>query len=237
MASERRSWPGDLLHARPLAGHGEGLKAGQESVQGDEPAGRLSARLSLRLTCTLYYPAKFLCRNSCIFLKASAVSRLTTGGLLGQRCLRCPGGSKVSSCSLGSWTQGVKSWVGGVQQAEMTEAQCSGPASLGTSQSQGLDGAHHPTALRNHHMPVLLPHAWPHYQSPASTLAKWSACRMVIFLNPVFIKASTEGTQEAKLAIGAWSNTGVQQPAGWAEGDRSHSWQAPRTWTWGKREQ
>lgn len=67
----------------------------------------------------------------------------------------------------------------GAWQAELI-AQCSGPASLETSHSQGLDGAHHPTTLRNHHVLVL------HFMHiPATgvfvtshTLTKQSVCRL-----------------------------------------------------------
>ena len=77
-------------------------------------------------------------------------------------------------------------------------------------------------------MLVLLPHI-PLPASSACTPSLSGVRRMVISLNLAVIKASTGGTQEAKLATGTQSNTGAQRPAGRAEGDRSHSRQAPRT--------
>lgn len=94
------------LSRRLVAGHKEKLKAGQESVRRDELASGSSTRLSLCLTCTHCYSAKFLYRNSCAFLKASSVSRITAGGLLRQRRLRCPRDSTLLSCSSGQLDTG-----------------------------------------------------------------------------------------------------------------------------------
>lgn len=165
---------------------------------------QLAPYCSLCLTCTHYCSAKFLCvtnsHSSFSCEKAHCWWNAWT------EVFKMPKRLKVSSCSSGSWTQGNKLWVRGVQQANLTAAWCSGPTSQETNQDQVLD---HPTALRNHHVLVFLPPC----MTPLPESSFHCVCRMVVFLNPVLTKASTGGTHEAELAMAhGWSQgLSVQQ--------------------------
>lgn len=174
---------------------------------------------------------KFLCRNSCVLLKASAVS-----GIAWTEVFRTPKRLKGFILQLRAAGCGELNGESGACSEQMTAAQCSGPTSLETSQSQGLDGGHHPTALRNHHVLVLLPPI-PPPTSPTCTSLLSRVFAEWLFSLTLYLSKRLLGALRRQKWPPACGQTRAQHPAGRGEGDRPHSRQAPRrTRTWGKRE-